>query len=377
MAAFDVAVIGLGAMGAAALYELAARGQRVVGIDRFEPGHSHGSSHGESRLIRLAYSEDPAYVPLLRLAYRNWRRLEVLTGERVLNLTGIVEAGVPGSPMVAASLRSSIEHGLAHEVLTPGQVTARFPAFDLPAGWDCVFQPDAGFLEPEKAIGLYLKLASGLGAIARTQTKVVDVQPSGDHVVVRLEDGERIEAGTAVIAAGAWIGALAPLLAPHLRLTRQVLVWFEPSRPALVTPDRFPVFMLETADDVIYGVPDFRGTGVKAASHDPCGDLASADAVRPDADAADVERVHKVLRALIPAAAGPPRQTATCLYTRSPDEHFIIGLHPDAPGIVLASPCSGHGFKFASLIGEILADLAITGATDKPISLFAPERLTL
>jgi sarcosine oxidase len=163
MAAFDVAVIGLGAMGAATLYELAARGQRVVGIDRFEPGHAHGSSHGESRLIRLAYSEDPAYVPLVRLAYRNWRRLEALTGERVLNLTGIVEAGLPGSPMVAASLASAVEHGLAHEILSPAQVAARFPAFDLPDDWDCVFQPDAGFLEPEKAIGLYLKSAANPG----------------------------------------------------------------------------------------------------------------------------------------------------------------------------------------------------------------------
>ncbi len=376
MAAFDVAVIGLGAMGAATLYELAARGQRVIGIDRFEPGHARGSSHGESRLIRLAYSEDPAYVPLLRLAYRNWRRLEALTGERILNITGIIEAGVPGSAMVADSLRSALEHGIAHEVLSPGQVGARFPAFDLPADWDCVFQPDAGFLEPEKAIDLYLKLARDLGAVTRTSTKVVDVQPTGDHVVICLDDGERIEAGAAVIAAGAWIGELAPVLAPHLRLTRQILAWFEPSQPELVTPDRCPVFMLETADDVVYGVPDFRGTGVKAASHNPCGDLANADAARTDADAADIERVHRVLRERIPAAAGRPRRTQICLYTRSPDEHFVIGLHPDAPQIVLASPCSGHGFKFASVIGEVLADLAVTRVTDKPIGLFAPERLT-
>jgi sarcosine oxidase len=377
MPGFDIAVIGLGAMGSAALYELAARGQRAVGFDRFEPGHAHGSSHGESRLIRLAYSEDPAYVPLLHLAYRNWRRLEAMAGERVLNLTGIVEAGVPGSTMVADSLRSAVEHGLAHEVLSSAQVAARFPAFDLPSDWDCVFQPDAGFLEPERAVGLYLKLAADAGAEIRTQTRVIDVQPTGDHVLIRLETGESIEAGAAVIAAGAWMGDLAPVLAPHLKLTRQVLAWFEPVRPELVTPDRFPVFMLETADDVVYGVPDFRGTGVKAASHKSCGVLASADVARPEADAADIERVHRVLRARIPAAAGRPRTSQTCIYTRSPDEHFVIGLHPDAPRIVLASPCSGHGFKFASLIGEILADLAITGATDKPIGLFAPERLTL
>jgi sarcosine oxidase len=374
MLAYDVAVVGLGAMGSASLYELARRGRQVIGFDRFEAGHARGSSHGESRLIRMAYAEDPAYVPLLRLAYRNWRALEALTGERVLAVTGIIEAGPADAELPAASLRSSIQHQIPHEVLSAAEVSRRFPAFNLPADWDCVFQPDAGVLKPEKAIRLYLKAAADLGATARMNTRVREVAPSGGGVRIRLDDGETIEAGAAVIAAGAWIGELAPVLASRLRLTRQVLAWFDPVRPDLVTPDRFPVFMLQTDDDVIYGVPDFRGTGVKAASHDPCGELASADAPRPEADDADIERVHRVLRALIPAAAGPVRQTRTCVYTRSPDEHFILGPHPDWPQIVLASPCSGHGFKFASLIGEILADLATTGATEAPIGLFSPTR---
>jgi sarcosine oxidase len=374
MPVYDVAVIGLGAMGAAATHELAARGQRVIGIDRFTPGHTQGSSHGESRLIRMAYFEDPAYVPLVRLAYRNWRRLEALSGERLLTITGILEAGHAGSPMVAASLGSAMEHGIAHEVLTPAQAMRRFPAFDLPADWDCVFQPDAGFLEPERVIGLYLKLAAEQGADLRANTRVLEVEPIGDHVAIRLEGGEVIEAGAAVIAAGPWIGQLAPVLATHLRLTRQVLVWFEPNRPDLTTPDRLPVFLLQTRDDVIYGAPDFAGTGVKAGSHEPCGELEDADAARRPADAADIERVHRVLRECIPAAAGRPLMTQTCTYTRSPDEHFILGPHPDCPRIVLASPCSGHGFKFASIIGEALADLALTGATDKPIDLFNPRR---
>jgi sarcosine oxidase len=374
MPVYDVAVIGLGAMGAAATYELASRGQRVIGIDRFSPGHTQGSSHGESRLIRMAYFEDPAYVPLVRLAYRSWRRLEALTGETLMTVTGILEAGHAGSPMVAASLGSAVEHGIDHEVLSPGEAMRRFPAFDLPADWTCVFQPDAGLLEPERAIGLYLKAAAEQGAELRTNTRVLEVQPAGQNVAVWLEGGETIEAGTAVIAAGAWIGQLAPVLAPHLRLTRQALVWFEPAQPDLVGPDRCPVFLLQTPDDVIYGVPDFKGTGVKAASHEPCGDLEDADAVRRPVDADDIERVHRVLRDLIPAAAGRPLRTETCVYTRSPDAHFILGPHPDWPRIVLASPCSGHGFKFASIIGEILADLAMTGATDKPIGLFDPRR---
>jgi len=375
MPAYDVAVVGLGAMGSATLFELARRGSRAIGIERFEPGHDRGSSHGESRLIRMAYFEDPAYVPLVRLAYRNWRRLEALTGERVLSVTGILEAGARGSPMVQASLNSALEHGLAHEVLTAAQVAERFPAFQLPADWDCVFQPDAGILQPEKAIGLYLEAAKDLGAEVRTNTRVREVRPRGDGVAIVLDGGEVIEAGAAVIAAGPWIGELAPFLADHLRLTRQVLIWFEPERPELVTPARMPVFLLQTADDVIYGVPDFLGTGVKAASHDACGGLASAEADRGEVTAQDIERVHRVIRACAPAAALRPRRTATCVYTRAPDEHFILGPHPDWPQIVIASPCSGHGFKFASILGEVLAELATTGATDKPVGLFSPTRL--
>jgi sarcosine oxidase len=377
MPVYDVAVVGLGAMGAATLFDLARRGKRAIGIEQFEPGHDRGSSHGESRLIRMAYFEDPAYVPLVRLAYRNWRALEALTGQRVLTTTGILEAGFAGSPVVEASLRSSIEHGIDHELLTASQVAERFAAFELPADWDCVFQPDAGILQPEKAIGLYLRAAADLGAVVRANTRVRDVHPRGDGVAIVLDGGEVIEAGAAVIAAGPWIGELAPFLAEHLRLTRQVLVWFEPRRPELVVPARFPVFLLDTAGDLVYGVPDFLGTGVKAASHEACGELASADAPRGAVQPADIERVHRVLRAYAPAAALRPRRTATCVYTRTRyegDEHFILGPHPDWPQIVIASPCSGHGFKFASILGEILGDLATTGTTDKPIELFSPSR---
>ena len=370
----DVAVVGLGAVGSAALFELAKRGRRVIGIDQFEPGHDRGSSHGESRLIRVAYFEDPAYVPLVRLAYERWRALEARTGQRVLTTTGIVEAGVAGSSIVAASLRSSLEHGIVHEVLTARQVAARHPAFRLPSDWDCVFQPDAGILQPEKAIGLFLAQAAKLGAVVRPNTRVVDVQPSGAGVRIRLDGGDVIEAGSAILAAGPWVGELAPMLKPHLSLTRQVLAWFGPLQPGLVGPDRMPVFLLHTPDDVIYGVPDFLGTGVKAGSHEPSGFLLDADAPRSAVTPADVERIARPLGAYIPAAAGPLRRASTCVYTKTPDDHFVVGLHPDSPQIVLASPCSGHGFKFASILGEVLADLAMTGGTTVPIGLFSPTR---
>jgi len=372
---YDVAVVGLGAMGSAALYALAQRGHRVIGIDRFEPGHHLGSSYGESRIIRMAYYEDPVYVPLLRLAYEAWERLERHTGEYILTITGILEAGIEGSALVEGSLRSALQHDIPHERLLHGEVNKRFPAFSIPPDWHCVFQPDAGILQPEKAINLFVKSASELGATVALRTRVAGVVPVGEHVEVHLESGEIIEAGSAVLAVGPWIQELVPELGNKMRLTRQPLMWFEPLMPQFVRPPSMPVFFLDTPDDLIYGFPDFRGSGVKAASHLSGGELTTADEIR--AEVSDEEEAHltRMMGRFIPAAAGRVRQTHVCIYTRSTDEHFVLGLHPSASQIVLASPCSGHGFKFASVFGEILADLAMTRVTDKPIDFFRPNRL--
>jgi sarcosine oxidase len=373
MTVHDVAVVGLGAMGAAATYALARRGQRVIGVERFEPGHDRGSSHGESRIIRLAYFEDPAYVPLARLAYDAWRRLEADTGERVLTVTGILEAGVPGSDLVRRALGSAVEHGIAHEVLSAGAVNTRFGAFALPSGWDALYQPDGGVLQPEKAIRLQLKAAEAHGAALRTHTVVRRIEPTGDQLRIELDTGEVLEAGSAIIAAGRWIGQLVPDLDPHLTLTRQGLNWFDPAEPSLVKPGRMPVFLLDTGDDVVYGIPDL-GSGVKAASHRPGAVLSDADAPRGPVSQTESEAIARALRLYVPAAAGPVLRTGACIYTRTRDEHFIVGPHPRWPRLVLASPCSGHGFKFASLLGDVLADLATTGATSAPVDLFQPGR---
>ncbi|HJW39853.1 MAG TPA: N-methyl-L-tryptophan oxidase [Rhizomicrobium sp.] len=372
---YDVVVVGLGAMGSAALYALAQRGRRVIGIDRFEPGHDLGSSYGESRIIRMAYYEDPVYVPLLRLAYEAWGRLESHTGEQLLTITGILEAGVEGSALVEGSLRSALQHDIPHEMLLPAQVNRRFPAFSIPPDWHCVFQPDAGILQPEKAINMFVKSASQLGASVALGTRVDSVLPVGEHVEVQLESGETIEAGSAVIAVGPWIQDLVPELGSNMRLTRQPLMWFEPLERQLVLPQCMPVFFFDTPDDLIYGFPDFRGSGVKIGSHLSGGELTSADEIR--AEVSDAEKAHlkRMMARYIPAAAGRVQQTHVCIYTRSTDEHFVLGLHPSASQIVLASPCSGHGFKFASIFGEILADLAMSRATDKPIDFFRPNRL--
>ncbi len=341
------------------------------------PAHLGGSSHGESRIIRLAYFEHPSYVPLLRRAYENWRALERASGAALMTITGILEAGIPGSRIVEGSLMASRLHDLPHERLTARQIADRFPAFDLPGDWDGVYQPDAGFLLPEKAIEMHVAAAKAAGAEVRLRTAVSAIAPTAGGVRLTLADGTAIEAGSAVISAGAWVGELIPELRPNLRLTRQILGWFTPRTPALTGPDRLPVFFLETVEEMIYGFPDLAGTGVKIGSHLPSGELAVAGDACQDGNAADSERLAGFLGRYMPAAAGPLRDLKTCIYTRTPDEDFILDLHPDHPQIVIASPCSGHGFKFASVVGEILADLATVGATPHDIGRFGLERMGL
>ena len=382
MPAFDAAVIGLGSTGAAALYHLARRGLSVIGLEQATPGHDGGSSHGESRIIRMAYFEHPSYVDLVRVAYRNWRDLEQASGRSLITTTGIIEAGYPGASLVRSSLASAMEHDLTHEVLSGRQIAARFPAFALPTDWEGVFQPDGGILAADLAIALHVDGAKAAGAQVRTQSAVRAIEPKAASVSLVLADGTAIEAGAVVVAAGGWIGELVPSLRRHLTLSRQAVCWFTPVQPALTGPDRFPVFLLDAdADpatgapaDVIYGFPDFAGTGVKAASHLLGRPLASAADASQDGDAEDARRIMLALRRLIPAAAGPVRQVKTCIYTSTPDADFIVDRLPADPRIVVASACSGHGFKFASLLGEILADLATTGSTRHDISRFTLSR---
>jgi sarcosine oxidase len=374
MPKFDVAVVGLGAMGSATLYALARQGVSAVGIERFEPAHRRSSSFGESRVIRLAYFEHPSYVPLLRGAYRAWRDLEAFTKSSILTVTGMIEAGYPGAHVVEGSLRAAREHGLAHEELTAKEVNERFPAFNLPLDWQCIFQPEAGALQPEKAICLQVASARELGATVKLNVRVREVLPVRDHVEVYLDDGSMIEAGSAVVAVGSWIGDVLPELGKVMRLTRQPLMWFNPRQKHLVQPDRMPVFFLQSQGSLTYGLPDIFGTGVKAASHMSEGDITFPEQPRAEVSEAEKERLHSILVQYLPAAAGEITRTSVCVYTRSPNEHFVLGSHPKAPQIVLASPCSGHGFKFSSIFGEILADLATRRATNWPIALFRPDR---
>lgn len=360
---FDVIVVGLGGMGSAAAAHAASRGKRVLGIEQFQPAHSQGSSHGRSRVIRLAYFEDPAYVPLLGRAYELWRRLEADTGRRLLQVTGGLMIGAPESEVVSGSLRSAREHQLDHEMLDAAEIRRRFPPFTPAQGTVAFYESEAGVVFPEEAIRAHLDVAADHGAHVHVDERVDDwrVTPSGTIEVTTSRS--RYEAGRLILAPGPWASQLFKLDWLPLEIEPQVLYWFEPpggSGP--FAPNRFPIYIWDLGSGVqFYGFPADEDGRVKVAFF--------------RTKNGDEPAMRAALRPCLPAlAAGTLVETATCRYTLTPDHHFVIGHHPEHEQVVIASPCSGHGYKFAAVIGEILADLAVDGATRHPIALFSPAR---
>ena len=373
MAHFDVALCGLGAMGSAAAYRLTRRGARVLGLERYSPGHDRGSSHGATRIIRLGYFEHPSYVPLLRHAYALWRELENASGRQFLHVTGIAEIGPAGGTLVQGTLGSARLHGLRHEVLAAPDLMRRFPAFNVPADHVGVVQPDGGFLDVEPSIAAQLALASAAGAEIRNGETVQAIEPRADSVRIVTDRGT-IEAGAAIVAAGAWTKSLLPGLAAPLRVTREVMGWFETSEAELFAVDRFPVFIIESRHGMHYGIPPHGSLGIKVAKHHHRNQTVDPDAYDRTVSADDEALIRAAIAEYLPAANGRLIAAKTCLYTMTPDGDFLIDRLPGAPNIIVASPCSGHGFKFAPVIGEILADLATTGATRHDVARFSLAR---
>jgi sarcosine oxidase len=378
MPSFDVAIIGLGVMGSAALAALARRGHRVVGIDRHASGHDRGSSHGATRIIRLGYFEHPSYVPLLRAAYPLWRELEARSGRSLLSITGIVEIGAPASELIAGTLQSSRLHGLPHEVLDAQDLMRRFPAFRVPGDFIGVFQPDGGFVRAEATVAALQALARDAGAELRMEERVTALEPHRGGVLVKTERGD-VSAGRAIVAAGPWLKPLVPNLPVPVRVTRQVLGWFEPvdrAGAALFEAERFPVFLLQNRDGVFYGFPADGDAGVKVAKHHHADETVDAEHYERHVADTDVALIRRALKAHLPGADGRLNAATTCLYTMMPDGDFILDRLPECPNIIVAAPCSGHGFKFAPVIGEILADLAMADATTHDISRFSLARFS-
>ncbi len=350
---YDVAIVGLGALGSAAACHLARLGQRVLGLERFGPAHAFGSSHGRSRIIRQAYFEHPLYVPLVQRAQVLWRELEQQSKLSLLRTTGGLMIGAPDSVLVEGALRSAREHGLAHAVLTAEQVRARFPALHVPPHQIAVWEPDAGVLDPQACIEAHLEQARAHGATLRFDEPLIGWQADGDGVRLHTASGE-YRAAQLLLCAGAWLPTLLPALALPLSIERQVMLWFTPLDPALFTPAACPLHLWQLDDGrFFYGLPD-TGDGVKLALHHG-GEITTADTLRREVGDGEVAAIRGLARRLLPRADGALRETTVCMYTNTPDEHFLIDRHPEHAQVLIASACSGHGFKFSSCLGELLA----------------------
>lgn len=372
----DVIILGLGAMGSAAAYHLAQRGARVLGIEQFASPHDQGSSHGGSRIIRQAYWESPDYVPLVLRAYELWRRLEKDTNTELMQITGIAVMGSETGELASHTLAAAGEHSIPIEVLQRNELGRRFPQFALNTGEIAVYEPGAGYLIPEECVRAHLEVAARSGAELRFNEKVLSWSEHDDHVEVVTSSG-RYEADHLVIAAGPWANESLRGVFP-LQVTRQVMAWFQPHAGlSAFLPGKFPIYIAEDPEggEPVYGFPAIDGLdgGMKAAVHGSAV-VCTPDSVDRSIQDADAERIMRLLRKRIPSMTGEMIRAKTCLYTMSPDEHFIIGAHPRAPLCTVACGFSGHGFKFASVVGEILADLALQGSTRHPISLFSPAR---
>ena len=357
---WDVIVVGLGGMGSAAAWQLARRGQRVLGLERFDIPNSRGSSHGISRIIRLPYYEDPAYVPLLHRAFELWREAEAASGAELLVTTGSIDAGPEDDALFQGALASARQHGLVHEVMDGAAVNERFPGYRLPQGLRAVFQPQGGLVASERAIVAHVGLAQGLGADVRARERVLgwEADGGGEGVVVTTDKG-RYRAGRLVLAAGAWMGDLAGVLAGVAVAERQVLAWLQPKRPEWFGPDRFPVFNLQVEEGRYYGLPVYAVPGFKFGRYHHQGETGAADGLLREPDAADEALLRSFGERYFPEGSGPTMALRACMFTNTPDEHFIVDRHPGFPQVVVASPCSGHGYKFCSVMGEVLADLAM------------------
>lgn len=371
--AFDVIVIGIGAMGSAACYHLARRGLRVLGIEQFDIPHNRGSSHGLSRMIRSAYYEHPDYVPLIRRAFQLWDELEAEAGRRILHKTGGIYMGEPDGGLIAGSLTSARQHAIAHEALSHRQLASRFPQFLLPERFVGFYEHDAGYLVPESAIRAHADLAVRHGAVIQCNEPVQRWESDDRGVAITTARGTYC-ADQLIITAGAWADRLMTDLGVPLIVTRQPLAWFEPLRRDPFVPGTLPVWAISPDDTsgLCYGFP-LAPEGLKVAHHFP-GEPATPDTLDRSPRPADEAPLRQAIRRYMPDADGPLREIRICMYTNSPDHHFILDRHPHHSRLTFAAGFSGHGFKFASVIGEALADLATQETTSLPVRFLGLHR---
>jgi len=373
MTVYDAIVIGVGSMGSATAYRLAARGARVLGLEQFDVPNALGSSVGTNRIIRLAYSEHPDYVPLLHRAYELWRELEALAGEPLLVITGGVDVGAPASESVKGSLRSCEKHGLEHELLDAPSMARRFPGYRLASDMVAVYQPQGGFVMSERCVAAYVTAALDRGAEIHGRERVTGWEARSGRVHV-TSDRSEYEARRLVLCAGPWTARLLPSFARLIQPERQVLLWTHPRLPEHFRPGQFPIFNMEAPEGRFYGFPIHGVPGFKIGKYHHLLEHADPDSLQRDCDARDEAVLREAIQRYFPDADGPTLAMKACMFTNSPDEHFLIDRHPDFAEVVIAAGFSGHGFKFCSVVGEVLADLALDDGTDWNIGLFRLDR---
>jgi len=371
---YDVIVVGLGAMGSAACRHLAGRGVRVLGLEKFDIPNSNGSSHGFSRMIRMAYNEHPDYVPLLKSTFALWHELEAESGQKLFHVTGGLYIGPPDGQTVGGSLLAAKTFGLPYELLDRATLRRSFPQFTVREDFVGMLEENAGFILPEKAVAAHALLALRDGAELHGHESVKAWSADDSGVRVTTDRGE-YHAGRIVFCGGAWSDKLVRDLGVPLRVTRQVLGWVWPKKPEAFGLDRLPVWMIDHLDGSChYGFPMMPDNpGFKLAHHHP-GLPTDPDTVQRTPMPEDEQTFRPTLQTQIPDADGPLLSLRICLYTSSPDSHFIIDQHPAHSRVILACGFSGHGFKFSPVVGQVLADLAINGKTDHEIGLFCLGR---
>jgi len=372
---YDVIILGTGGVGSAAAYQLAKRGTKVLGIDQFPGGHDRGSSHGETRVIRQAYFEHSDYVPLLLRAYELWRELEQESSAELLHQVGLLQVGPPDGLVVRGVLEAAKLHSLTVDSLTGPEITRRFPGFRAPAGDVGVFEPAAGYLRVERCVLAHLEAARQHGAEFCFGATARVWQPEGHGVSVETDQG-RFSAAKLIVTAGPWAPQMLADLGVPLVVRRKHLYWFPTTDSSYHQSTGCPTYLYELPHGVYYGFPQIDALGVKVAEHSG-GDTITDPTNDPRPfDAADLARVEAFLSENLPGVGRPMQHRSVCFYTMSPDEHFLVDRHPHYQNVAFAAGLSGHGFKFTSVLGEVLADLALSGQTNLPIGFLSPNRFT-
>lgn len=376
---YDVVVIGLGSVGSAACYYLAQEGIKVLGLEQFGLTHENGSHAGQTRIYRKAYFEHPDYVPLLERCYRNWNDLEQVAEAKILTRCGLAYIGPRQGELVSGVLNSSAQYDIPIDSNRENNIE-RFPQFKVPSNSEFIFEENAGFVQPERAILAYCGLALQHGAQLMIKTPVKSWEQKNDYLILDTNN-QKFKARKVIFTSGAWTSGLLPEMSHLLKVSRQVIAWFRPSEPTELKPDYFPAWTIEDTDQasIYYGFPyisgDFFGPpeGLKLGYHLP-GQVTEPDSVNREVSEDDLQRLRDLLKKYFRAENFEFVAGKTCLYTNSPDGHFIIDELPENPNIVMAAGFSGHGFKFASGVGEVLKDMTLGGTVTDEIGFLGLSR---